>query len=212
MRYTSPAAASTNATACGHGFTGNFGPEARAILDRSQHAVSLPAAKAETPRVTGNRCTVRRLTQTVPVKAPSSFALAFMSTYFLERGPQTGGAELALRFPLPKIFIDGLTLEKRVIVHLRYNRGAGGESLAIGWEPLGEGASLPSFDGTLVAAPETEATCRLTILGGYMPPGGMLGILFDRLIGYRIAHATIAALLAQFKESIEADYAVRLVP
>jgi hypothetical protein len=136
-----------------------------------------------------------------------------MSTYFLERGPQTGGAELALRFPLPKLFIDGLTLEKRVVVHLRYDRGAGGgESLAIGWEPLGGGASLPSFEGTLVAAPETEATCRLTILGGYSPPGGIAGILFDRLIGYRIANATIAALLAQFKESIEADYAVRLVP
>jgi uncharacterized membrane protein len=136
-----------------------------------------------------------------------------MSTYFLERGPQTGGADLALRFPLPKLFIDGLTLEKRVVVHLHYNRGAGGgESLAIGWEPLGEGASLPSFDGTLAATAETEASCRLTILGGYTPPGGIAGILFDCLIGYRIANATIAALLAQFKESIEADYAVRLVP
>jgi hypothetical protein len=155
---------------------------------------------------------VRRLTQTVPVKAPSSFALAFMSTYFLERGPQSAGAELALRFPLPKIFIDGLTLEKRVIVHLRYNRGTGGESLAIGWEPLGEGASLPSFDGALVAAPETESTCRLTILGGYTPPGGIPGVLFDRLLGFRIANATIAALIAQFKESIETDYAIRLIP
>lgn len=148
----------------------------------------------------------------MPVKAPSSFALAFMSTYFLERG-QRGGAELALRFPLPNILIDGLTLEKRVIVNLHYNRGTGGsESLAIAWEPLGKATSLPSFEGAIVASPESEATCRLTILGGYEPPGGPAGILFDRLIGFRIANATIAALLAQFKESIEADYMIRLVP
>jgi len=162
--------------------------------------------------VVGNSSRVRRLTQTVPVKAPSSFALAFMSTYFLERGPQTGGAELALRFPLPKLLIDGLTLEKRVIVHLRYKSGGASESLGIGWEPSGDGTSLPSFDGTLVATPETEAACRLTILGGYTPPGGIAGMAFDRLIGFRIANATIAALLAEFKASIEADYAIRLVP
>ncbi len=40
-----------------------------------------------------------------------------MSTYFLERRPQTNGAELALRFPLPKLFVDGLPIEKRVSDH-----------------------------------------------------------------------------------------------
>ncbi len=170
------------------------------------------AAKAETAFGVGNSPWVRRLTQTVPVKAPSSFALAFMSTYFLEHHPQTGGAALALRFPLPKFFIDGLTLEKRVVVHLRYTGGSATQALAIGWEPLGEGTSLPSFEGTLVASPETESSCRLTILGAYTPPGGIAGMLFDRLIGFRIATATIAALLAEFKSSIESDYAIRLVP
>jgi len=53
---------------------------------------------------------------------------------------------------------------------------------------------------------------RLTILGGYTPPSGIAGLAFDRLIGYRIADAAVAALLAQFKESIETDDAVRLVP
>jgi hypothetical protein len=139
--------------------------------------------------------------------------MAFMSTYFLERGRQTNGAELALRFPLPKLFVDGLTLEKRVNVHLRYHRGGSpSESLGIGWEPRGDGTALPNFEGTLVAQPETEGSSRLTILGGYTPPGGVVGLVFDRLIGFRIANATVAALLAEFKESIEADYAARLVP
>src|SRR5664279_496718 len=63
MRYPSPTKASTKATACGHGFTGNFGPEAHAIIELSQRGAPEPAARAETPRAGGN------------------------STYFLERGP-----------------------------------------------------------------------------------------------------------------------------
>jgi hypothetical protein len=213
IRYASPIAASPNATVCGHGFTGNFWPGWRPIIGRSQPVAPAPAAKAETTHVVGNSTRVRRLTQTVPVKAPSSFALAFMSTYFLERRPQTSGAELALRFPLPKLFVDGLTIEKRVVVQLRSTGGGSGkDSLAFGWEPQGAGTSLPSFEGTLLAVPEAEATCRLTILGAYTPPGGIAGLFFDRLIGYRIANATVAALLAEFKESIETDYAIRLAP
>jgi hypothetical protein len=154
---------------------------------------------------------LRRLARSAMVKAPSSFALAFVSTYFLERGPQTGGAELALRFPLPRFIVDGLTLEKRVLVHLSYSGGSGDHPLTIGWQPVGKGP-LPSFDGTLAATPESEATCRLTIGGAYAPPGGVPGAIFDELIGVRIARATLAALLDQFKSAIESDYAIRLVP
>jgi hypothetical protein len=57
-----------------------------------------------------------------------------------------------------------------------------------------------------------SAQALLTILGAYTPPGGVAGLLFDRLIGCGIANATVAALLAEFKESIETDYAIRLVP
>jgi hypothetical protein len=155
---------------------------------------------------------VRRLSRSVTVNAPSAFALAFMSTFFLQRSPQTSGAELALRFPLPGLILDGLTLEKRVLVQLAYNaRGSGEHALTIGWQPVGRGP-LPSFAGTLAATPETERTCRLTMAGSYTPPGGIAGVVFDQLIGVRIAHATIAALLEQFKHAIETDYAVRLVP
>jgi len=157
------------------------------------------------------RCMVRRLGRSVTVNAPNTFALAFMNTYFLERGPQTNGAELALRFPLPRFILDGLTLEKRVIVRLVYTAGGGSHPLTLAWQPVGSGP-LPSFAGTLEAAPQSETTCRLTIAGSYTPPGGIAGIVFDQLIGVRIAGATLAALLEQFKLSIEADYHIRLVP
>jgi hypothetical protein len=155
---------------------------------------------------------VRQLTRSAVVNAPSSFALAFTTTYFLERGPQSGGADLALRFPLPRFIIDGLTLEKRVIVHITYTAGGDGDHpLIIAWEPAGSGP-LPSFTGTLGATSDNDATCRLTIGGSYTPPGGIAGVLFDQLVGVRIAGATLAALLDRFKVAIEADYAMRLVP
>jgi hypothetical protein len=147
---------------------------------------------------------LRQLTRSVLVKAPSTFALAFVNTYFLERRAHTRGAELALRFPLPRFIVEGLTLEKRVMVHLDYERGgATNHALTIEWQPVGRGP-LPSFDGNLTASPETD--------GKYTPPGGTAGAAFDRVIGGRIANATISALLERFKVSIEADYAARLVP
>jgi uncharacterized membrane protein len=134
-----------------------------------------------------------------------------MSTYFLERGAQTSGAELALRFPLPRLFVDGLTVEKKVSVQLQYMAGTGNHPLTIAWQPVGSGP-VPSFEGTLAAAPDTETACRLTIAGSYTPPGGIAGIVFDQLIGVRIANATVSALLDQFRSAIEADYMIRLVP
>jgi len=155
---------------------------------------------------------VRRLTRSATIKAPSSFALAYAHTYFLERGSHVNGAELALRFPLPHFIFEGLTLEKRVKVRVKYGAGnTGSRPLTIAWQPVGKGP-LPGFDGTLAATAETETTCRLTIEGSYTPPGGIAGAVFDHLIGVRIANATIAALLQQFQQAIEADYAARLVP
>jgi hypothetical protein len=156
---------------------------------------------------------VRRLTRSVTVTTPSSFALAFMNTYFLERGSETNGAQLALRFPLPRFIIDGLTLEKRVLVRLKYTASSSSSDhpLMIDWQPLGNGP-LPAFTGTLAATQQTDTRCTLAIDGSYLPPGGPAGAIFDQLIGVRIANATITALLEQFKKSIEADYAIRLVP
>jgi hypothetical protein len=156
---------------------------------------------------------VRQLNRSVLVNAPSSFALAFLGTYFLERGPTSEGDEISLRFPLPSIVIDGLTLEKRVrlIFHASAPTGNHEQSLTFGWRPLGT-KSLPDFDGTLHATDEQNSHCRLVIGGTYTPPGGSAGMLFDRLIGGRISAATLTALLRQLRDAIETDYRMRVAP
>jgi hypothetical protein len=143
------------------------------------------------------------------VKAPSTFALAFMTTYFTERGAQTTGAELPLRFPLPAFVVDGLTIEKRVKLHLNYHGGSG-EPLRIGWRPIGAGP-LPGFDGTVSAEAAGDTSSRLTISGNYTPPGGIAGIAFDQFIGVHIAGATLTALLEHFAGAIEAEYLTRVI-
>jgi len=155
----------------------------------------------------------RQLNRSVLVNAPSTFALAFLGTYFLERGPTSEGDEISLRFPLPSIIIDGLTLEKRVrlIFHASAATGNHEQSLIFGWRPLGT-KSLPDFNGTLSATDEHTNQCRLIIAGTYTPPGGSVGMLFDRLIGSRISSATLTALLAQLRDAIEADYRMRVAP
>lgn len=153
---------------------------------------------------------MRRLTRSISVKAPSAFALAYLTSYFTERGAQTTGAELPLRFPLPGGLVDGLTIEKRVKLHLSY-RGGLGEPLRIVWRPIGAGP-LPGFDGTLSTEFVGETTSRLTIAGTYTPPGGIAGVAFDQLIGVHIAGATLMALLGQFADAIQTEYLVRVVP
>ncbi len=148
-----------------------------------------------------------------------------MNTYFLERGPHTSGAQLALRFPLPRFIVDGLTIEKRVTVQLAYQPernisasashdtpvGADEHRLTISWQPTGTGP-LPSFEGSVTATERSADTATLTVSGAYTPPGGIAGTLFDELIGVRIARATLAALLEQLREAMDADYRMRVIP
>ncbi|GAC1430513.1 MAG: hypothetical protein NVSMB5_24770 [Candidatus Velthaea sp.] len=67
------------------------------------------------------------------------------------------------------------------------------DEIVLDW--YAETSLLPDFTGTLrmrIAMPGT----RFVLDGRYVPPGGALGAVFDRLIGSRIASATADALLA----------------
>lgn len=155
---------------------------------------------------------MRRLIHSVPVKAPSSFALAYLRTHFLERRARSGGATLALRFGLPKFPIEGLTLEKSVALILDYRTAAAAPNgLAFGWQP-DDRSALPSFGGTISALARGDDACSLTVAGSYTPPGGAFGAIFDRLVGLHIARATLAALMTEFQTAIEADFSARLMP
>jgi hypothetical protein len=151
---------------------------------------------------------VRELSASISVRAPSGFALAFLSTYVRDLAGAGGDSRLPMRYTITQL--AGLTLERDVTVRVEYVPQPGGApaELNIAWEP--DAGLFPRFQGTLHAAPTGKDTCTLTIAGTYDVPGGVAGQLFDAVIGVRIAHGTLEQLLAQFRDVIEDDYNKRM--
>jgi hypothetical protein len=67
------------------------------------------------------------------------------------------------------------------------------------WEAgqTARGIPTPGFAGTLtLSSGEDYDETELKLDGGYDAPGGVAGRAFDELLGRRIAHATLSALLS----------------
>jgi hypothetical protein len=68
----------------------------------------------------------------------------------------------------------------------------------IAWDagPTTRGIPTPGFRGTLtLSAGEDYDETEIKLDGAYDAPGGVAGRAFDELLGRRIAHATLSALL-----------------
>jgi hypothetical protein len=150
---------------------------------------------------------VRELSVTLPVKAPSGFALGFLNTYVTDLAGSASEGVLPLHYTVTHL--AGLTLERDVSVRVDYvAKPVGPAVLNICWEP--DKSLFPRFSGTLSSEPDGERACKLTIAGEYDAPGGVAGQLFDAVIGVRIAHGTIEQLLMRFRDAIEEDYKKRM--
>lgn len=79
-----------------------------------------------------------------------------------------------------------------------------GEVIAVTWEP--DDRYVPTFTGELHGERVEAGGSRLVLTGSYEAPMGRLGVVFDALLGRRIAAATARALLEDIKTFVEADY------
>ena len=80
---------------------------------------------------------------------------------------------------------------------------------AIAWDAgrTERGLPTPAFTGTLtLSAGEDYDETELKLDGRYDPPGGAVGHAFDELLGRRIAHSTLAALLGGIGEELRAAH------
>ncbi len=119
---------------------------------------------------------------------PFSMAQSYAEEYLAaaERGEpeatvRAGPAHLTVRF--------GFEVRNDVL-----ERGRMHEEIALHW--TAQSPLLPDFAGTLrfrIHGPRT----RFIIEGTYVPPSGILGALFDRIAGRRIARATAADLVTR---------------
>ena len=75
------------------------------------------------------------------------------------------------------------------------------DALAIEWHA---GTRLfPLFHGTLRLRIASVDSTRLTFEGAYRPPLGLVGLVFDRVLGRRIARATMRELLDRISAALE---------
>ncbi len=80
-----------------------------------------------------------------------------------------------------------------------------GESFHVGvrWEATGVTAGLfPMLDGDFTLAPTSTDGTRLTLMGVYGPPFGLLGAALNAVLLRKVAEATIRSLVRSVAEAI----------
>ena len=98
--------------------------------------------------------------------------------------------EMDLAFTLNAEGGRELAFRKAALVDIAMRRASGGCSGEIGWRASSFSPLFPVFAGELALKGG-----RLTLTGVYAPPGGTLGLLFDRTIIHRFAERTARWLL-----------------
>ncbi len=130
------------------------------------------------------------------VEAPYTQAAgAFERRLGLGPGKPRGSCSLTLALPVSegKAIARVVTARTERLTSANYT-----SSYRIAWDSgsTPRGIPTPGFTGTLtLAAGEDYGETKLELDGSYDPPGGVAGRAFDQLVGRRIAHATLSALL-----------------
>ncbi len=116
--------------------------------------------------------------------------------------------EVEVRVPL-RDFVHSLPGQAHTPVKLVFalhpddtETGRGHDAMLVEWRA---GTRLfPDFHGTLRLRIASVETTRLTFEGAYRPPFGPPGVVFDAVIGRRIAEATMRDLLERIGDALEA--------
>jgi hypothetical protein len=61
------------------------------------------------------------------------------------------------------------------------------------------------MEGDLKARPGKDGTTLLLLEGRYRPPLGLLGLIFDQILGRRVASATAGRFVDRIANEIERD-------
>lgn len=73
------------------------------------------------------------------------------------------------------------------------------------WQSRFSPQLLPVMEADLGLRPVSEHSTELVFTGEYRPPGGLAGLLADRLVGGRVALSTAEAFLEDLASAIERD-------
>jgi hypothetical protein len=106
----------------------------------------------------------------------------------------TRGWRRWLRLPARIEFFHTASRSAHAIVHLT-------------WQSRYSAHLFPVMDADLALRPISENSTELVFTGVYRPPGGIAGLLADRLVGGRLALSTAEAFVEDLAAAIEQDLA-----
>jgi hypothetical protein len=98
----------------------------------------------------------------------------------------------------------GASLSQGVEIHLGPPHRDGGLVLPVTWRPIGHARLCPSFAGELRASSDHVGTA-VTVSGAYDPPLGLLGRLYDVLIGRWLARASLQGFVDAIGRRLDAQ-------
>jgi hypothetical protein len=151
---------------------------------------------------------VSDINESVIVKCPPERAQKYLLEHFKKSADSSGEAMLRLTATVGPEGGSHVTVTRDATATFAPTSGAGGleYQVLIDWAPASK-EPLPKFSGVFrVQWEEDYGSCRLVLEGQYDPPLGLVGKAFDAVLGHRIAHRTVTAMLDQLRLEIEAAH------
>lgn len=102
-----------------------------------------------------------------------------------------------------RVALGDVTVERRADLTIKHSHAYPGyEIMDIEWHAH-DGGPYPVFRGTLSVEEVTGNYCRLDLDGKYEPPLGIAGVVFDAVLGHRIAVGAARQLLDEIRVGLE---------
>ena len=120
-----------------------------------------------------------------------------------------GNIDLSVVVPVERLGFDRrVEISKAVSVRFTPATAAGSTEhmTAISWAPQ-NGGPFPQFFGYIGLEPdESSERCNITLDGEYDPPLGVVGDMFDAVVGKHIARMTVRNLLDEIAIIMETSF------
>jgi hypothetical protein len=136
--------------------------------------------------------------ESLTVLCPFDQIARAIATFTATLPSEDGKAVIAIR-----VTVGDLIVERRADLVLRNARSyVGAHIMDVELRPH-DGGLYPTFRGTLGVEEGVGNFCRLDLDGGYVPPLGLAGAMFDAVAGRHIAIAATRELLDTIRIGIE---------
>lgn len=143
-------------------------------------------------------------------------ALAHDASGTFERATTTATGRASSLVASLKVSIAGLEIGKDVVVRVtKIDRHASipgklaseATRIELEWHADSNRALFPSMHAELLVYPLGSGETQLDLTGTYDPPGGVFGTVADKLVGHRIAQASVHRFLQEVAARLSADLA-----